>query len=57
MQSIRVTMFLLPKGNPILTALPQGFFNKAMTAADSARLAGLMNERKGKEKMLAFSRK
>ena len=43
----------ITKGNPILTALPQGFFNKTMTASDSARLAGLLSEGKNKEKILA----
>ncbi|MBS1575033.1 MAG: TonB-dependent receptor [Bacteroidetes bacterium] len=43
----------ITKGNPILTALPQGFFNKTISATDSARLANMISESKNKEKILA----
>ncbi|MGC4038265.1 MAG: TonB-dependent receptor [Chitinophagaceae bacterium] len=43
----------ITKGSPVLTSLPQGFFNKTMSAADSAKLAELLKEGKGKDKTLA----
>jgi hypothetical protein len=47
----------ITKGAPIVTSLPQGFFNKTMTATDSARLTALANEGKKKETLASIENK